>query len=79
MATTIGEAIQRVQSMYSKGVQSRSSRLSARHIYSALITARSILIKQQSNKNQKANQWTYQVLPCVELIKSTISDHISDL
>lgn len=62
---TIGEAIQRVQSLYSKGVQSRDSRLTSRHIYSALITARSILIRQQSNKNQRINRWAYQVLPCV--------------
>lgn len=62
---SIGEAIQRVQSLYSKGVQSRDSRLTPRHIYSAIITARSVLIRQQSNSNQKINRWAYQVLPCV--------------
>lgn len=62
------EGIQRVQSLYSAGVQSRSSRLTSRHIYSALMTARSVLLSQQANKNQKATQWSYQTLPCVELI-----------
>lgn len=72
----IGEAIQRVQSLYSKGVQSRDTRLTSRHIYSALITARSTLIRQQSNKNQKINHWAYQVLPCVELITAPIHECI---
>lgn len=64
---TIEEAIQKVQSMYSKGVQSSSSRLSSRHIYSALITARSVIIRQMHNKNQFINNYIYQTLPCVEL------------
>lgn len=61
------EVIQRVQSLYSKGVQSRDSRLTARHIYSAVVSARSTLLRQQKNKNQLINQWLYQTLPCVEL------------
>ena len=67
---TIKEIIQRVQSLYSKGVQSDDSRLSARHIYSKILTARAKLITQKINKRQKVSQWTYQTLNCVELIKA---------
>lgn len=70
----LGEAIQRVQSLYSKGVQSDDTRLTSRHIYSALLSARSTLINQQSNKSQKVSQWSYQPLPCVELIKAPLHE-----
>lgn len=70
----LGEIIQRVQSLYSRGVQSKNTRLTSRHTYSAISTARSILLRQQYNKNQSANQWSYQTLPCVELIKAPISE-----
>lgn len=68
------EAIQRVQSLYSHGVQSRDSRLTTRHIYSALMSARSTLIQQQLDKNQSVGQWAYQSLRCIELIPSNIHE-----
>jgi hypothetical protein len=67
MNTTIGEAIQRVQSLYSKGVQSKDSRLTDRHIYSCLCTSRSTILQQKSNKDQFISTWNYQTLPCVPL------------
>lgn len=66
----ISEAIQRVQSLYSKGVQSDDTRLMKRHIYNKLLSVRSRLIYQKVNKRQRLNQWVYQVIPCVELIKA---------
>lgn len=63
------ELIQRVESLYSKGVQSRSTRLSHRHIYNKLISSRQRLIAQQIRKRQKISDWNYLILPCVELIK----------
>ena len=66
----ISEIIQRVQSLYSKGVQSDDTRLSARHIYSKILTARARLITQKVNKRQKVSQWNFQTLNCVELIKA---------
>lgn len=63
------EVIQRVQSLYSKGVQSDDSRLSKRHIFNKVISVRSKLISQGAKKRQKVSQWNYQVLPCVELIE----------
>ena len=65
----IKEVIQRVQSLYSKGAQSDDSRLSQRHIYSKLISLRSKYISQQAKKRQKLNQWNFQTLPCVEVVK----------
>lgn len=71
---TNGEIIQRVQSIYSKGAQSDDSRLRPRHIYNKLLSATAKLYEQQKNKKQKVNQWSYQVLPCVELEKVPIHE-----
>lgn len=70
----IKEVIQRVQSLYSKGVQSDDSRLTNRHIYNKLITVRAKLLRQRKNKKQKLSQWNYQILPCVELIEASKSE-----
>lgn len=64
------EVIQRVQSLYSKGVQSDDSRLRPRHIYNKLLTTRAKLIEQKANKKQNISRWTYTVLPCVEVIEA---------
>jgi hypothetical protein len=56
----IGEAIQRVQSVYSKGASSDDSRLSNRHVYSKLRSSRVRIISQVINKNQIVSQWCYQ-------------------
>jgi len=70
---TIGEAIQRLQSIYSQGVQSNNTRLSKRQIYSNLLSGRNTLIEQISNKNQYINAWMYQTLHVVELEKVSMS------
>lgn len=64
------EIVQRVQSLYSKGVQSDDSRLTSRNIYNKMITVRSKLISQEAKKNQTTSQWNYQTLDCIELIKA---------
>lgn len=61
--------IQRIQSGYSKGVQSVDSRLSSRHIYNKFLTVRATLLYQKANKKQKISDWNYQTLNCVELIE----------
>jgi hypothetical protein len=66
----IQEIIQRIQSLYSKGVQSDDTRLAARQIYSKVLSARARLITQKLDKRQKVSQWVYQTLNCVELIKA---------
>lgn len=64
---TIGAAINSVQELYSKGVKSRDSRLSARYIYSLLLKNRATVLKQQINKGQSISQWTYQPIRCMQL------------
>jgi len=71
---TIGEAIQSVQSQYSKGVESNDVRLTDRHIYSILKSVRATLISQQSNKRQTIPDQCYQPLPCIELIQAPLHE-----
>lgn len=71
---TVEEAIQSVQSLYNKGVRSKDSRLSYRHTYSALLTARTTVLEQQLNKRQKVNDDCYQDLPCIELEKALLHE-----
>lgn len=70
----IRTAIQKVQSLYSKGVQSRSSRLSNRSVYYKLISTRSKLHTNEKKKKQLISQWTYQTLPCIELIEIPMNE-----
>lgn len=70
----VKEIIQRIQSLYSKGVESDDTRLSSRHIYNKIISVRARLISQDAKKKQKISQWNYQTLPCVELIKVPAHD-----
>ena len=63
---TTEELIQRVQSLYSKGVQSDDSRLKPRHIYNKLLSARSAVLAIIA-KTQGLSTFNYQELPCVEL------------
>jgi len=65
----VKELIDRVQSLYSRGVANDMGRLSDRHIYSVLKSTRMALLSQQLKKKQRISDWNYTVLPCVELIK----------
>lgn len=65
----VKELIQRVQSLYSKGVQSDDARLSSRHIYNKLLSVRARVVSQEAKKKQKISQFNYQTIFCVELIK----------
>ncbi len=68
------EVIQRIQSLYSKGIQSDDTRLSRRHIYNKLCSVRSRLLTMKANKKQKISDFNIQVLPCVELIEASKSE-----
>ena len=65
----IKEVIERIQSLYSRGVSSDESRLSDRHVYNKVLTVRMQLLSQQLKKKQRISDWNYSILPCVELIK----------
>ena len=66
------EIIQRIQSLYSKGVQSDDSRLSPMHIFNVLISLRNELLAQKRKKKQIINKWNYQVLECIEMVETTM-------
>lgn len=66
------EPIQQIQELYSKGTQSRSSRLSSRYIYSVLIKNRATVLRQQINKSQSTSEWSFQSLSCVDLVLGSI-------
>lgn len=66
--STFNEIIQRVQSLYSKGVQSDDARLEKRQIYPVLLSIRAKLLQQQANKKQKISAWNEQTIPCIKLI-----------
>lgn len=65
----ISKLIQRVQSLYSKGVHSDDSSLRARHIYHKLTTLRERLIVLKDNKKQKISDWSYQTISCMKMVK----------
>lgn len=67
--TTIGNLIERVTTLYSKGVNSDDVRAGGRHIYHKLKSVRNKLITQQLKKRQVISDWNYTLLPCVELIR----------
>lgn len=69
MKNTIGELIDRVQTLYSKGVSSDDVRLEKRVVYHKLVSSRNKLVAQQVKKRQKVSDWNYVVLPCIELIQ----------
>lgn len=63
----IKEVIERVKSLYSKGVSSDDARLSNRHIYNKLITTRARVLSNDIKKKQYISNWNYQIIPCIEL------------
>lgn len=67
---TIREAINRVQSLYSKGAASDDTRLSSRHIYSKLKSARSFLLTRELNKNKKLSERNIEYIECMPLQKA---------
>lgn len=69
----LNELIQRIQSLYSKGVQSDDSRLKARHIYNKITTVRAKLLSQRKNKKQASSQWNYQTI-CIPVKKASVSE-----
>ena len=70
----VAEIIQRVQSLYSKGVESSDSRLMRRHIYNKMLTVRALLFYNKINKRQFISKYNYSILPCVELISVSGND-----
>ncbi len=59
---TVREVIERVQSLYSKGIKSKDSRLSSQHIYSVVCGVRADILVQRMAKKQSIEEWCYQYI-----------------
>lgn len=70
----VGEIIQRIQSLYSHGVQSDDARLTPRHIYNKLVSVRARLLYQKRAKRQKISSWSYQTISCAEVIDVPLTE-----
>ena len=68
---TVGEVIERVQSLYSKGVESDDTRLSARHIYNKLLTVREQLAIEQFRDGLSWSEWDQQPLHQIPMRRFT--------
>lgn len=64
----ISKILSRVRALYNKGTASDDSRLSDRHIYAKLCSARSMLIKREINQKRQVSDWIVQSIPCLELV-----------
>ncbi len=73
MAEIIGDLITDVQSRYSKGVRSTSSRLSNRMVYHKMKAIRGTLITQKANKKEIFSDSFYQLLEGIEMVSVTSS------
>jgi hypothetical protein len=71
---TVGEIIQRVESLLSKGIAtSLPGGISRRWIYSMARTYRSKIIAQKANKKQFMSDWMMRTLYCVKLVDANAS------
>jgi len=68
------EAIQRILSLYAIGVQSDDVGVTNRHAYSILKSNRSDLLNQKAKKNQVISTYSYQILPCVQMITASATE-----
>lgn len=66
--------IQRVESMYSRGLQSADSRLTRPHIYNKLLTLRKRFLSEKIKSKRKVSEWSYQTLKCIEMEKLSEDD-----
>lgn len=70
----LGELIQHVQSMYSRGVHSDDSRLTSRFIYSKLVSARASLLQGSAREILDSTHGADQTIDCIGLIEAKDSD-----
>lgn len=68
---TVLEIIQRIQSLYSKGIQSDDTRLSKRHIYNKLNSTKNYLVNRKLLRGQPLSIYFYQSLD-IDVIKASI-------
>ena len=67
----VGEVVSRIQSLYSKGVESDDTRLSARHVYNKLLTVREQLAVEQFRNGLSWSEWSQQPLHQIPMKRFT--------
>lgn len=68
------EVLQRIMSLYNKGVQSDDSRLRYPHIYNKALSVRAKLLSQKSRKGQNLSDWDYTTIHCIDMIPAHFSE-----
>jgi len=69
-----GEVIQRVLSLFNKGVHTNQNRWTKKYIYNKLVTIRGVLLQQQAYKKYRLPLESYQLLECIEMEKAPLSE-----
>lgn len=69
---TIREIIQRIQSLYSKGVQSDDSRLTNRHIFNKLQSTNNLFLSRKLDKREIISNSAYTDLDCLNIVEDNI-------
>lgn len=72
--TTVENILSQIQVEYSKGINSDSSQLSHRYIYSKALGIRARLISQKSKNKQSISDSSYSIFPCLQIVKVKPSD-----
>jgi len=66
----VGEAVNRVQSLYNRGAKPSSSRLTDRHAYNLIKTGRALAIKD----SRYQGQWAYMPIGCTRIMKVSAAE-----
>lgn len=69
-----GDIIERVRSLYTRGVPSYDCRLTPRHIYNKMLSTRSFLLSRKYSGKSQVSEWDYQTLNCIAMVDSTLSE-----
>lgn len=72
--TTVENILSQIQTEYSKGINSDSSQLSYRYIYSKTLGIRARLISQKSKNKQSISDSSYSIFPCLQIVQVKPSD-----
>lgn len=64
------EIIERIKSLYQRGVSSDDNRMSNRLIYSVIMSAKAMVLRQEISKNKNISDRNYDYLQCIPLQKA---------
>lgn len=67
--TTVEKILYQIQTEYSKGINSDSSQLSNRYVYSKALGVRARLISQKSKNKQSIRDSSYSSFSCVQIVQ----------